>query len=236
MDYDAFKSAFVFAVQESDLRLLSVRAPSKEALDLQSMERTVEVFVEPLSRDSGPFHVSASVSYVWDSLATARTATTEEDLLSELHGRAGARRAKTDRPALRVDVSLRASLMTGKEIPLPKREAWIAWSREAITRLQRIERVIPKRQLRRGSGGLPEILGWQGEPELRVLCDADGALRLQGIEANAFQILELPRRWDDPDRKPDPRPDASLRTLFKRLKAAMFAWGEVMDHLVPRPR
>jgi hypothetical protein len=84
------------------------------------------------------------------------------------------------------------------------------------------------------NGGLG-ILAWQGEPTLKVTCDEDGGLRLASISLSAFQMIELPRIWDDPDREPDPNPASQLSAMFARVKAALHAWGEVMDHLVRTP-
>jgi hypothetical protein len=41
----------------------------------------------------------------------------------------------------------------------------------------------------------------------------------------------LPCKWDDPDRESDDDPHEQLTAIFKRVKAALYAWGEVMDHL-----
>lgn len=86
------------------------------------VDRTAETVVAPLGQDVEPFHVGATMSWRWDSLNTARTATTEEDMLTELLGREGGGRVKTERPWLRVDVTLRASLPHGK--PIPSSEVW----------------------------------------------------------------------------------------------------------------
>jgi hypothetical protein len=51
------------------------------------MDRTVKFLVGALGQDAEPFHIGATLSWRWDSLHTARTATTEEDLLTELLGR-----------------------------------------------------------------------------------------------------------------------------------------------------
>lgn len=41
----------------------------------------------------------------------------------------------------------------------------------------------------------------------------------------------LPRSWDDSEREPDEHPHDQLLTMFRRVKAALHAWAEVMDHL-----
>jgi hypothetical protein len=82
-------------------------------------------------------------------------------------------------------------------------------------------------------GDLPEILAWQGEPEAHVLCSPDGVLRLRGVELATWQAIETPRRRDDSERRPDRPPDEQLVAMFKRLKVAMNAWMEALDHLSP---
>jgi hypothetical protein len=85
--------------------------------------------------------------------------------------------------------------------------------------------------VRDGRHGAPQILAWQSEPELHVLCSPTGQLKLCGVEIASWQAIELPRRWDDSSRKPDKAPDAQFVTMLERLRAAMNGWMEAMDHL-----
>jgi hypothetical protein len=192
--------------------------------------------VEPSGgQHAEPFHVTAALKFRWDALQTARTNTTEEDLLRELLGLERTRRPRTERPWLRVDVTLRASTAWGQEIRLPPGPAWQRWARATLDRLERIEPVIPFDKVRGGRPGLlPEILSWQGEqPELQVLCSPDGTLKLRGIELAAWLAISLPRKWDDPDRKSDRWPDDELAEMIKRLEAALDVWIEALDYLAP---
>jgi hypothetical protein len=196
------------------------------------MDRKAWSAVEPLGRqDNPPFRISAAFEYRWDALQSARTATTEEDLLGGVLGRDDARKVRTDPPWLRVDVTLRASLPYGNGIPMPSPTAWSKWAREAIGRLERIEPVVPAEVTREGRGGRIAILAWQGEPQARVMIAPDGTLRLEEIKLRSWQAIELPRKWDDPSRPPDNPPDQQLVAMFARVKAALNAWMEVMDHL-----
>ena len=70
-----------------------------------------------------PFHATATVSWAWDALQSARAATTEEDLLAELLGEEG-RYDDTEQPWLRVDVTLSATLPWDSPLPLPKTTTW----------------------------------------------------------------------------------------------------------------
>jgi hypothetical protein len=233
MTYEEFKKAWVWALRESTLPTLGVD-PVEETLGLRSMDRVVKSFVEPFGgQQAEPFHVSAALEYRWDALQTARAATTEEDLLHALLSLERSRKPRTEKPWLRVDVTLKASTMWGKEIALPPPTAWQRWARETLGRLESIEPVIPSERIREGRHGLPEILAWQGEPELQVLCNPMGDLRLRGVEIATWQAIELPRKWDDSTRKPDKAPDEQLVAMFKRLRAAMNGWMEAMDHLTP---
>ncbi len=148
-------------------------------------------------------------------------------------GRDNVRKLRTERPWLRVDVTLRASLQFGKAIPMPSPRAWMKWAREAIGGLERIEPIVPDETSREGRGGRTEILAWQGEPKASVLVAPDGTLKLDGIELASWQAIELPRKWDDPSRKPDKPPEQQLVAMFSRVKLALHAWMEVMDHLHP---
>lgn len=41
----------------------------------------------------------------------------------------------------------------------------------------------------------------------------------------------LAREWDDPEREGDDEPDEQLTAMFQRVRAALSAWTEVLDHL-----
>jgi hypothetical protein len=101
------------------------------AIDLSDGARTYRIFVElhRLQR-ARSFHVTAELSWRWDALQTARTATREEDVLEELLGRDGYYLV-TERPRLRVDVTLRANLPLDSPLPLRRAEAWRRWVAKA---------------------------------------------------------------------------------------------------------
>lgn len=230
MRYEEFKTAWDEALRASRL---PCHSPCVETLELLFMERRYQIYVEPLGgQHQDPFHVSAALSWRWDAALTARTATTEEGLLTELLGRDGSGEVQTDKPSLRVDITLRASTPYGKPLPMPNQAAWARWVREAMGRLERIEPVIPEANVREAADGRLEILAWRGDPEIQATCGADGDLKLEGLEVSAWQAIELPRQWDDPAREPDAPPDRQLDEMFARVRAALHAWMEVMDHLL----
>jgi hypothetical protein len=151
-------------------------------------------------------------------------------MLTELFDREAADRLRTERPWLRVDISLCASLEYGKAIAMPPPATWVRWSREALARLERVEPLIgegPSRSTRLGE----VVLAWQGEPKVEAICNAFGELKLQSITLEGFQGIDLPRHFDDPDRDEDEPPHAQLLDMLGRVRAALYAWGEVMDHL-----
>lgn len=232
MDYNEFKEVFLAVLRTSGLPTMGP-PPNEEALDLDSIERKLAVYVEPLDRDIGrPFHVSGKVWFRWTALQQARTRTCEEDAVRELLGDAAADE-DTERPWLRIDVSIRAGVEWGKGIPMPSAATWAKWSREAVGRLEEIEPLVSTEVVREDSRGDLAVLAWQGQPEIRATCNALGELRLESVNISAFQGIDLPRKWSDSDREPDDPPHEQLRAMFDRLKAALHAWGEVMDLLRP---
>jgi hypothetical protein len=234
MNYEAFKSAFMTALQQSRLPVIGIGG--EERIDPRSLGREFVVYVEPIGRGlSPPLRVSGSISFRWDALLTARMATREEDLLTELHGRDSAEGINTDQPWVRVDIVLRAGLEWGKSLPMPDQAAWAGWIHETRGRLEEVERIVSDDVVREIPGRLPAVLAWQGDPEIKLRCEQDGGLRLEEIRIAAFQGIEVPRQWDDPEREPDDDPSAALIALFERVRAALHAWSETADHLLPIP-
>ena len=236
MTYHEFMQAWIRARRESGMPLLSAHE-GKETLDTRSLSRTFETYVEPLGgQEAEPFHVAASLSWCWHALATARTSTTEEDMLTEVLGRERVwkHKVRTERSPLRVDVTLSASLPYGKANPMPVPPVWAKWVREVQGRLERIEPLIPEKTTREARDGRLEIFAWQTDPTAKLSCGAGGELRLEAVEIAAGQIIELPRHWDDSERKADEHPASELHELFERVRASLHAWMQAVDHLIPR--
>jgi len=214
MRHDDFTRLWLEALRESGLRVAAVDELA-ESLDLRSMTRTGSSSVET-AQDAAPFHVVAALSWKWHALQTARTVTTEEDLLTTLLDRASDK-VRTQRPWLRVDVELHATLPWGHDLPMPGPQVWARWAREAIGRLEVIEPLVPAETTRAGRGGRLEYLAWQGAPDIDVACAADGSLQLRGVRVSSWQAIELARIWDNTDRKPDRGTAAQL--------VAVLRWG-----------
>jgi len=100
--------------------------------------------------------------------------------------------------------------------------------------LEAVEPLVPEERTRQARDGMLEILAWQGEPVAQVLCGEDGILKLGAVEVTAFQLLELPRRWHDTDRRDDPHPAPQLHEFFARVRASLHAWMQALSHLIPR--
>jgi hypothetical protein len=229
MRYEDFRAAFDDALRESKLRIIGPWG--EETLNTRSLDRNYEVHVEPLGgQDAEPFFVAANISFCWEALSTARTATREEDTLMTLFGPDGVPKRKTVQPYHRVDIKLNASLMDGKELPMPPSRAWASWAEETTGRLEDIEPLTPEDKVRENKAGNLEILAWHGGPEAEVLIDQSGGIRLKAVSISGFQLMETPRTFDL-DKKEDPGPYGDLREMFNRVRASLMAWMQALDHL-----
>jgi hypothetical protein len=229
MTYDEFKQAWISALRESRLRVFGVDA-LRERIDLRATDRLGESVVEPYGQPE-PFTVTARFRWRWDALHSARTATSEEDMLVALFGRETASRPRTHRPWMRVDISLHASLQMDKPMPLPSKATWAVWTRDVIQTLESRAPIIPADTTREVRGGNLEILGWQGDPEAEVLCLRDGELKLHALKIEAWQAIELARKWSDSSRRPDKGVGEQLDQMFVRVDAALRAWAELTIQL-----
>jgi hypothetical protein len=124
------------------------------------MNRTYEVQVHfGSSQGIKPFNVTACLSWTWDALQSARTATVEEDVLMELLGMEK-RYVNTEQPWLRVDVTLSATLPLDSPVPLPSATIWRKWVADVTARL------VPLLPTEVGDAEQEKLLlSWRGEPE-----------------------------------------------------------------------
>lgn len=229
MTYEEFRAAFLTALRESKLGMIGLW-PDEE-INLRTTDRTLVVHVEPLGgSDAEPFHVAATISWRWDSLLTARSATMEKDMLTELFSRDEASDMVPRLPDIRIDLKLGASLPWGKSMPMPSRQAWASWIRETLGRLERIEPLTPDEHVTENAVGDVEVLAWQGSPVARVSCGPTGELSLLGIDIEAMQMLTVPRTLDSGE-LPDDGPEGQLAEMFHRVRAAMTAWMQSLDNL-----
>jgi len=72
--------------------------------------------------------------------------------------------------------------------------------------------------------GQNTILSWCGEPEVQLSCSPGGQLYFQKVSLPTYQMIRLPRQWDDPQRR-DPRPAKDLVEFFHQVKEALQGLG-----------
>jgi hypothetical protein len=232
VDYETFRQLWVEALRQC--RLPTVGRYGTETLDTRNLDRSYKVYVEPLGgQDAPPFHVTAELLWDWHATNTVRGSRTDSDLLSEMLGRDQVEDLAPEKPYLRVDIKLRASAPFDKPLPMPAKAAWAKWVEETMARLDRIEPLLPDEVVRENRMGMTEVLGWQGSPTAKVVCEPGGELSLEGVEVAAMQIIELPRLIDNPD-EGDEGPEVELGELFGRVRASLMAWMQALDHLRAR--
>lgn len=109
MAYEEFLAAWEEALRGR--RLLSVHDRPEETIDVATMSRSYSVRVGMFiarPSESAPFTSSMVLEWEWDALMSARSRTTEEDLVTELLG--SRKRMATQRSWLRVDVEFAGML------------------------------------------------------------------------------------------------------------------------------
>ena len=234
MDYDSFRAAWASAMRRSGLRRIDL-SPT-ETLDTRTLQRSYETLIEPLGgQDAEPFHVAASVGFEWDALNDARGRIGDDAVLSELVGRNVAPDLTTERRFVRVELTLSARGPYGHPLPMPSAAAWQKWVRETLARLEDVEPLLPVERWRKTQSGVGDVLAWRGPPKATLVCLPSGELRLEAVETSAGQLLELPRVLIDGD-EPTGRAEGQLRELFERLRAALAAWMQAVEHLRPPTR
>jgi len=226
MDYELFRGAWHDALHASGM--MPYIFPPSETIDLRHMSRSYHVTASlPSNQQPRPFYVSLGLSWVWDALQSARTATVEEDLLEQLLGEER-RSEETEQPWLRVDVNLWGTLPAGSPLPLPDLDAWHRWVDDVMSRLEPL--------LYDGDEGdeqqLP-VLAWRGEPVARLHWAPDGQILLTGVELAAWQGIDLPRHWDDPEREWDEDPGDQLVDFARRVWEAVHQWADTLPDLLP---
>jgi hypothetical protein len=225
MNYDDFRTLWHEAASAAGL--LPYPARPAETIDLRRMNRrySVTIPMHDMNR-ARPFYVTAGLSWQWDALHSARTATTEEDVLIELLGQDGCDLV-TERPWLRVDITLYATLPVYAPLPLPDASAWRRWAGEVTRRLASLlPTESPDVEEEQSS-----LLSWRGDPGARLQCATDGQLWLTGVSLPAWQGIELSRQWDNPDREPDFETESQLADFCGRLSRALKEWAHCLRHL-----
>ncbi len=222
MRYHDFLDAWRRSVERS--RHLSAFGATTEMLDLGSMARRYQVrLIGAGVAQVEPYTISVRLDWQWDALQAARTRTTEEDVITAILGDADA--VETEPPWLRVDIRLAGRAHMDAKLQLPEPVAWQRWALEISSRL---EPLLPAHVVRNRDGA---VLGWRGEPSVELRCGVGGELFLTGVEIEAWQAVELPRIWDDPERPRDPEVEPQLVDLAKRVRAALDVWADALRTL-----
>jgi hypothetical protein len=227
VNYEAFRRTWVKAFRESGLHL---DEDGTERIDLHTMNRRYRSIVEFSGHedDGPPFRTGATLTWFWDALQTARTITAEGELLAGLLGPTTT--IEADPPWLRVEVRLHAIVLAVEGIPLPSKSVWAKWVREAIGRLKHVEPLVPTPAIQESESGSLRLLSMQEAPHVTLSCGPEGTLAVQRIEVSGWQALDLPRETYDDEKRARERLDRQLREMFARVKSALHAWTEVMDH------
>ena len=230
MDYADFRRNWDESLKRSGLVREKIFA--EERLGLTSMDRLYQVVIPYRVGNNSPrlFYITAELNWRWDALLSARFATTEDDLLTELLGRKHPE--SSEQPFLRVNVGLHASVPRDGFFPFPGSAAWRDWAAE-VTSL-----VAPHfPMVADDDPEHPALNSWLEEPEIQLNCSPGGQLYLLGVSLAAGQMICLPRQWDDPEqRRRDLEPDAQLDELFERLEMGLDAWQGALDELLTARR
>jgi hypothetical protein len=221
MRYDEFRDQWRAALIE--VGLMGGQDRPEETIDLITTTRRWQVAGILFPQRAEPFHVSAEVEFRWSPFESARSYTCEEDLLAEVLGRRRSH-ANTEPRLLRIDVTYRASLPHGQSAPLPTTDVWVAWVRAVGERLDGA--LTPQRPRR-------DLPSWRGEPEIGAGTDADGAIVLKDVAVQAFQMIVLPRCWDDPRRQAKERSaHKDIDQLAARFRRGFDDWMAGVTALV----
>jgi hypothetical protein len=131
--YDEFRNSLLLALREADLYSSWDRLT--ETIDLDTMSRTWKSsFGSGPKKEVEPFHVYGMASFRWDPLDSARTHTTEEDVVTELFGRDD-ELPETMQRTLRTDIVLHAKLPLDSSTLMPDGKLWRSWSARVDERL-----------------------------------------------------------------------------------------------------
>lgn len=219
MRYDEFRDRWQAALRAAGV--LSYQDRPQETIDVSTTERRWRFHMLP--RTVEPFNVSASISFHWDPFQSARSYTREEDLLTELFGR----RTKwsTQRRLVRVDIKLHATLPYGSTTPLPAPDVWLPWIASMEERLSAALVPQPKRK--------NTDIRWRGDLELEGETSLHGEFALHGMSVPAYEMIVIPRIWDDPRRRGREASAARpIDALAARFRGALDAWTESVAELV----
>lgn len=222
MRYDEFRDRWLAALHEAGFAFF--HSSPEETIDLSTTTRRWRAYRLPTPVE--PLHAGAMLSFSWDSLDSARSRSTEEDLLTELLGRRRGRVATKQR-LVRVDAKFHAALTYGSTAALPPGDLWGPW---VASMEERLDAALAARRTRRQATQVPP---WRGELEIDARCSADGTFLFHGMSLPAFEMIVIPRVWDDPKRRDkEASADRQIDGLARRFREGTEAWIASVRELV----
>ncbi len=223
MRYETFRDRLEEALQNAGVAFLDLSR--KETIELACLSRTYEITVGLDDHQRmRPFFVTAKLGFCWNPFQSARSYTTEEDLVVELFGRK--RLASTRARWQRVDMTFLARLPYGSKVLTPDSRVLSTWRKSIGKLLARLVSV----EAAKDEDHQPIAAGWRGEVEVREVCSHDGSLVLEGFEIAAFQIVNPPRASDNPDKR-DHDVSRQLEQLARRFQTAFGGWMDRVGEL-----
>ncbi len=166
MEYQKFISLWLEALGQARFPGLHLLRPN-ETIDIRFMDRTYKNYLWwPETPETMAFNVPTELSWVWDSLLSARFATTEGDMLMQIYGDFGIQE-DTETPWLRIDLALHARISLDERFPLPVLENWQRLVREVSLEL---EPFLPGENDSEDND--QDTPGWYGNPEAAITFDA----------------------------------------------------------------
>ena len=218
MRYDDFRDRWQAALHAAGV--LSHQDRPQETIDVSTTERRWRLLTLP--RTAGPFNVLASVGFHWDPFQSARSYTREEDLLTELLGRRA--RWSTQHRLVRVDIKLHAKLPYGSTTPLPAADVWQPW---IASMEDKVSAALAPRQRTNTD------IRWRGGLGLEGESSVHGEFALHGMSVPAYEMIVVPRIWDDPRRREREASAAKpIHALAARFRTALAAWTGSVAELV----
>ena len=125
---------------------------------------------------------------------------------------------------MRVDIALRAALPYGSTTPIPAPDVWLPW---VASMEEKLDDALTIKRRRKDA-----IDGWRGDLEIEGCTSPDGAFSLHGMSVAAFEMIVVPRIWDDPKRRArEASADARIEGLAKRFRGAVDAWTASVGEL-----
>jgi hypothetical protein len=223
MNYQEFRDLWHDALQAARLQIPYPIGPT-ERINLRDMSRSYELIIYGGANPKcEPFHLTATITWNWDAVLSARYETTEEDMLMQIFGDFGIHDDDTVPPRLRMDVSLSAGVVYGTVYPMPALTSWQRWVRQASDEMQAL---LPTGYEEDGA-----ICATSDPIQASVKLLDDGQLGLERVTFKAWQVIRLPRQWDDPE-KSDPYPEEALFDLASRIAKALNALENSLACLV----